>query len=76
MQYYDDTIFHRIIKDFMVQGGDPTGSGTGANLCCRLSKHSPHFAYLQGAAAFTATQLTFLKKPTLASSSTTEGKLQ
>ena len=27
--YYDDTIFHRIIKDFMVQGGDPTGSGQG-----------------------------------------------
>lgn len=28
-QYYDGTIFHRIIKDFMVQGGDPTGSGRG-----------------------------------------------
>lgn len=27
--YYDDTIFHRIIKDFLVQGGDPTGTGTG-----------------------------------------------
>ncbi|KOM48751.1 hypothetical protein LR48_Vigan07g245500 [Vigna angularis] len=27
--YYDDTIFHRVIKDFLVQGGDPTGSGTG-----------------------------------------------
>lgn len=27
--YYDNTIFHRIIKDFLVQGGDPTGSGTG-----------------------------------------------
>ncbi len=28
-RYYDNTIFHRIIKDFMVQGGDPTGTGTG-----------------------------------------------
>ncbi|KAJ0410765.1 hypothetical protein ATCC90586_001394 [Pythium insidiosum] len=27
--YYDNTIFHRIIKDFMVQGGDPTGTGSG-----------------------------------------------
>lgn len=28
-QYYDDVIFHRIIPDFMIQGGDPTGSGMG-----------------------------------------------
>lgn len=27
--YYNKTTFHRIIKDFMVQGGDPTGSGRG-----------------------------------------------
>ncbi len=27
--YYDGTIFHRVIPDFMVQGGDPTGSGRG-----------------------------------------------
>lgn len=27
--YYDVTIFHRIIQGFMVQGGDPTGTGTG-----------------------------------------------
>lgn len=27
--YFENTIFHRIIKEFLVQGGDPTGSGTG-----------------------------------------------
>lgn len=27
--YYDGTIFHRVVKGFIVQGGDPTGTGTG-----------------------------------------------
>ncbi|KAL4235648.1 Peptidyl-prolyl isomerase cwc27 [Mactra antiquata] len=27
--YYDDVIFHRVVKDFIVQGGDPTGTGHG-----------------------------------------------
>lgn len=27
--YYNNLIFHRIIKDFMIQGGDPTGTGAG-----------------------------------------------
>ena len=28
-EYYNDTIFHRVVKGFIIQGGDPTGIGTG-----------------------------------------------
>lgn len=29
--YYNGTIFHRVVKDFIAQGGDPTGTGEGGD---------------------------------------------
>lgn len=44
--YYDDTAFHRVIKSFLVQGGDPTGSGQGTVHFGEDSKLDLHYLFL------------------------------
>lgn len=53
--YYDGLTFHRVINDFMIQGGDPTGTGRGGE-CIWGNKFDggtdPHLIHTTGALAY------------------------
>ena len=52
--YYDGLTFHRVIEDFMVQTGDPTGTGSGGESCWGEyfeDEVSPNLHFYNGAVA-------------------------
>ena len=40
--YYNGTMFHRVVQDFIAQGGDPTGTGEGRWALIRTKQPSLH----------------------------------
>ncbi len=56
--YYDGVIFHRIIKDFMIQGGDPDGTGHGGQSMWGeefKNEYSKRLAHINGSVAMART---------------------
>jgi len=54
--FYNNLIFHRVIDDFMIQGGDPKGDGTGGSeKTIKLETH-PELTHVDGAVAMARSQ--------------------
>jgi len=49
--FYDDTFFHRIVPGFVIQGGDPTGTGTGGPGYSTVDVPPRNARYVQGVVA-------------------------
>lgn len=54
--FYDDTIFHRIVPGFVIQGGDPTQSGAGGPGYSTVDRPPSDAAYVKGVVAMAKTQ--------------------
>jgi peptidyl-prolyl cis-trans isomerase B (cyclophilin B) len=53
--FYDHTVFHRIVPGFVIQGGDPTGSGSGGPGYSTVDKPPGNASYKQGVVAMAKT---------------------
>ena len=53
--FFDGTTFHRIVPDFVIQGGDPTGTGTGGPGYSTRDVPPPGTVYTQGVVAMAKT---------------------
>ena len=50
-KYFDGTVFHRIVPDFVIQGGDPTASGSGGPGYSTVDEPSSNAQYPKGTVA-------------------------
>jgi peptidyl-prolyl cis-trans isomerase B (cyclophilin B) len=55
--FYDDTVFHRIVPGFVIQGGDPTQTGRGGPGYSTVDTPPPNAAYVKGVLAMAKTEL-------------------
>ena len=55
--YFDDTIFHRVVPGFVIQGGDPTQSGGGGPGYSTVDAPASDAEYTQGVVAMAKTQV-------------------
>jgi peptidyl-prolyl cis-trans isomerase B (cyclophilin B) len=53
--FYDGLTFHRVVPEFVIQGGDPTGSGSGGPGYSVDEKPPPNLAYTKGVVAMAKT---------------------
>ena len=54
--FYDDTVFHRIVPGFVIQGGDPTQTGTGGPGYATVDAPAQDATYVKGVVAMAKTQ--------------------
>jgi peptidyl-prolyl cis-trans isomerase B (cyclophilin B) len=54
-KFYDGTVFHRIVPDFVIQGGDPTGQGSGGPGYSTVDKPPSNATYKKGIVAMAKT---------------------